>query len=84
MPTSACAGLVYFHVWLNGEMLRFHLISLSQSTHCGGFVGFRADVGIGPYTRVEPYTIQRTSPVSAAKALPGGAGHKKDSYKLKA
>ena len=76
---------------LNGEMSRFYPIPPSHSMYREVPWGFRADVGIGPYIRVGVCTIRRTlhqahpnPTVSSAKALPGGAGQQKDSYKLKA
>ena len=45
---------------LDGEMLRFHPISPPRSTRRSGFVGFRDDVGIVPYIRVEPCAVRRT------------------------
>ena len=61
MPTSARAGVKYFHARLNGEMLRFHPIPPPHSTHYGGSVRFRADVGIGPYILAELRAVQRTA-----------------------
>ena len=60
MPTSSRTGVVHFHGRSNGETLCFQSIPPSHSTHCGGSVRFRDDVGIVPYIRVEPRTTQRT------------------------
>ena len=91
MPTSARAGVVYFHdpvEWGNVAFLSHSPVPFNVPR---GSMGFRADVGIGPYIRVGVRTIRRTlhqahpnPTVSSAKALPGGAGQQKDSYKLKA
>ena len=50
-----------FMIRLNGEKLYKHPISLSHSTHHNGSVRLRDDVGIVPYIRVEPCTIQQTT-----------------------
>ena len=47
---------------LNGEISRFHPITLSHSTYQCGSVGFRDDVGIVPYNHDEPHSIQHTTP----------------------
>ena len=60
MPTSSRAGVVHFHGRSNGETLCFQSIPPSHSTHCGGSVRFRDDVGIVPYIRVKLRTTQRT------------------------
>ena len=49
MPTSARAGVEYFHAPVEWKNVMFSPFFLSHSTHCGGSVRLRADVGIGPY-----------------------------------
>ena len=61
MPTSSRAGVVYFRgpvKWGNGPITPYH------STNRGCSVGFRDDVGIVPYKRDGPHTVQRTAVVS--------------------
>ena len=55
---------------LNGEMLRFHPIFLPHSTHRRGSVGFRADVGIGPYIPVGVRTVPQCFTASCSMFRP--------------
>ena len=60
MPTSARAGVVYFHDLVEWGNVIYYPVPLSYSMHYGGSVRFRADVGIGPYIRVGVRSVQRT------------------------
>ena len=60
MPTSSRAGSDKNHARLDGEILRFHPITLPHSTHQGGSVGSRDDVGIVPYMHDGLHSTQYT------------------------
>ena len=60
MPTSSRAGSVHIRARLNGEMLCCYSVTLFHSTHCGGSVGLRDDVGIVPYIHDGLHSTQYT------------------------